>query len=450
MKKPTLIACLLLTLVALQSMKVALSPEAIPSTPVVAVVESPAPTPTPIPQPEPVIVAPEVEPTPEPEPIDLPTLDIVEVINRVSVVDDFVKSLIPVVPASNVVCSGGVCNIIEDRDEEKEINSVPEDGLSEANDTSPTQKRCVGKHPPEAEEQLVVEEEHSNGSDSVEEESEPEHEADKEEIIIGRQMHIVAYTAEWCSVCKEMKPVWAEIEKEGSRVQYADIDHPPVWAIGYKPKQIPITALFDGAEFQCQWLGKVEAQELRDSLRYGEGVLPVSLGQVLASARYKPLDEAAMVSAQLQASRNQQGHHNWERRWRQLTATSGYPTIVEICAESWPEQRDADDEALWTEAFNCWRQSPGHWKVASGRWDAYGRARAQGSNGVWYFAIIVGSMNRNPPAQQPTTPQPMSDPQPLAPAVGVEDGQQATSQKKSSCAGGNCNVQYRVRRFRSR
>ena len=275
---------------------------------------------------------------------------------------------------------------------------VEDEGDQMETTEAPSEERRIQEATPEEtvagigetnEEQLVVDMQHpATGA--------PPPDDDEEGIIIGKRMQLVGYTADWCEGCKKMKPIWDQLADEGFRVTVADIDNPPIWTGNYKPLQIPLTAVFDGREFISQWVGPVDIKELRDALRYGEGVLPKSLGKVLETPKHMTLCSAAKESADLQARRNEQGHWNWNNRRLQLVNSSGYVTIEEICAESWPNQRDANDEVLWTEAFDCWRRSPGHWSVANSTWRAYGRARSQGSNGIWYMVIIVGSRERPP------------------------------------------------------
>jgi len=268
----------------------------------------------------------------------------------------------------------------------------------------------------------------------------PDEQKPDEPVVIGRVMQLTAYTADWCSGCKVMKSTWERLKAEGFLVTIVDIDDPPHWANDYRPAQIPLTVLHDGKEFQCQWVGYVSIEELRTSLHYGEGVLPSTLGEVLDSPRSPVLDEAAMESAKLQAERNEQGHHDWAQRRSKIVATSGYASIEEICAESWPEQRDADDETLWTEAFISWKQSPGHWRIANTRWRAYGRARAQGSNGIWYFVVLAASNERTLSVQKPTF---NNEVEASPESKKGDDGEPDQTQSESACTDGPCYTRRR-------
>jgi len=213
-------------------------------------------------------------------------------------------------------------------------------------------------------------------------------------------MRLVAYTAEWCKYCPAMLVVWQQLSDDGFDVIIVDVDKPSPLLDGFTPDRIPLTVLFADKEFQRQWVGKVSLEELRLLMRGDYGNPPVSLGQVLLSPRSALLCAAAMESAELQATKNKQGHFEWNRRRQEILESSGYPSIEEICAESWEDQRDDTDEELWREAFYCWEKSSrekllGHWRIANNRWYAYGLAKSQGSNGVWYFTILVAGGNPN-------------------------------------------------------
>lgn len=98
----------------------------------------------------------------------------------------------------------------------------------------------------------------------------------------------------------------------------------------------------------------------------------------------------AKQHADSMARRQHQDHNDFTDRanlvWKDLGMSAS-----EICAESWKWQVNDSPELLWTEAFKCWKQSPGHWKVASKEHSAYGYAMAKGRNDVWYFCIIAGN-----------------------------------------------------------
>lgn len=98
----------------------------------------------------------------------------------------------------------------------------------------------------------------------------------------------------------------------------------------------------------------------------------------------------AKQHADSMARRQHQDHNDFTERANAVFGKLGM-SASEICAESWKWQVNDTPELLWIEAFKCWKQSPGHWKVASKEHRAYGYAMAKGRNDVWYFCIIVSN-----------------------------------------------------------
>lgn len=141
---------------------------------------------------------------------------------------------------------------------------------------------------------------------------------------------------------------------------------------------------------------------------------------------HQMLQASAEWCAEEQARRQRQGHHEWDRRFRELLAEFGgnpasclhvhgedafdpvtrlvpvatsYGTAVpaagswrfsEIAAESWIRQTNDSPSALWADAFRSWSFSVGHWRVASTRHKIAGAAMRKGRNGIWYTAVVVG------------------------------------------------------------
>jgi uncharacterized protein YkwD len=64
--------------------------------------------------------------------------------------------------------------------------------------------------------------------------------------------------------------------------------------------------------------------------------------------------------------------------------------FAEICAESWDRQANDTMLELGEEMFRCWKQSEGHWKVASMKHKYFGCNMKKGKNGIYYCCIIVG------------------------------------------------------------
>ena len=110
--------------------------------------------------------------------------------------------------------------------------------------------------------------------------------------------------------------------------------------------------------------------------------------QVQRSPWHATLAAEAMGHGSYMARVGQQGHQGFDRRYERLRR-QGFRNVAEICAESWPWQRDDSRLDLWRDAFKLWRQSPGHWSVAGRRHRAYGAGQARGRNGIWYSCIIV-------------------------------------------------------------
>ena len=117
--------------------------------------------------------------------------------------------------------------------------------------------------------------------------------------------------------------------------------------------------------------------------------IDVSRCPAMQSMKSSYLTNCAKQQAEYQAAHQTQGHQNWDvRKAEMLRVLEGY-NCEEICAESWSWQKDLSDEELWQEAVDCWRQSSGHWEVASKRHDLVGFAKRMGHNGIWYFTLIA-------------------------------------------------------------
>jgi hypothetical protein len=121
----------------------------------------------------------------------------------------------------------------------------------------------------------------------------------------------------------------------------------------------------------------------------------VAAGRVFPGARVfegqpdPQLQAFAREHAEYQARTQQQGHQRWETRFHAISKAMGNRPPTEICAESWPWEKDAAPETVGRSMFQAWRQSPGHWRVASTPSLQYGAAMARGRNGIWYATIIV-------------------------------------------------------------
>jgi hypothetical protein len=109
----------------------------------------------------------------------------------------------------------------------------------------------------------------------------------------------------------------------------------------------------------------------------------------LASGRQHPiLQMAADEHAIYQAVHRKQGHQEWDIRFQRLSHfLSDCTNIRECCAESWPEQNDAQAAV---EMFTCWRFSPGHWASINGPCSYWGYAMSW--NERWYACAILADL----------------------------------------------------------
>jgi len=102
------------------------------------------------------------------------------------------------------------------------------------------------------------------------------------------------------------------------------------------------------------------------------------------------LMELCTKHAEFMAKRCYQDHANFQARWNQIHDELGL-SATEIVAESWERQANDPLDEVAKEMYNSWRQSPGHWRVASQQSKIYGADMKQGKNGVWYACIIVAN-----------------------------------------------------------
>ena len=112
--------------------------------------------------------------------------------------------------------------------------------------------------------------------------------------------------------------------------------------------------------------------------------------QVCLSEPHQRLMELAQDQADYMARKQKQGHQNFQSRYNIINKELGL-SATEICAESWSWQKNETYLELGIEMFRCWKQSPGHWSVASKKHKYFGCGMAQGKNGVWYACIITAN-----------------------------------------------------------
>jgi hypothetical protein len=109
------------------------------------------------------------------------------------------------------------------------------------------------------------------------------------------------------------------------------------------------------------------------------------------------LAESAQANSKRCAYLGRGGHHNWDDRFQELIKTGLANTFSEINAESWKRQEGNNPTELFEEAFRCWRQSGGHWQVASRQYILFGAGLAKSSRGIWYMSVVTaGKPLENP------------------------------------------------------
>jgi hypothetical protein len=73
--------------------------------------------------------------------------------------------------------------------------------------------------------------------------------------------------------------------------------------------------------------------------------------------------------------------HSFLARYQKIEQ-AGIGSATEVCAESWPWQRDESMLNLGTEMFKCWHQSAGHWAVVCRKHKWFGAEMVEGQNGI--------------------------------------------------------------------
>lgn len=99
--------------------------------------------------------------------------------------------------------------------------------------------------------------------------------------------------------------------------------------------------------------------------------------------------EMANRHANYQALHDKQGHQLFQQRVEELYRTLGKYEYAEIAAESWVRQINDTPLELGIEMFVSWKQSPGHWNVASKKHKFMGGDMAKSKSGVWYACILI-------------------------------------------------------------
>jgi uncharacterized protein YkwD len=97
---------------------------------------------------------------------------------------------------------------------------------------------------------------------------------------------------------------------------------------------------------------------------------------------------------QYMADHNQLGHQNFKERYNICREKLGL-NCAEIAAMSWKSAYidNPQDEFLLSIAhqmWDSWRQSRGHWNIATAEWKFVGGDMTQAKDGTWYASILTG------------------------------------------------------------
>lgn len=93
------------------------------------------------------------------------------------------------------------------------------------------------------------------------------------------------------------------------------------------------------------------------------------------------LAERCREHSELQARLERGGHHDWDRRFREINEHFPGTVAQEVCAQSWGGEDMRDGAASCVDA---WFQSPGHRAAVMAECDRFAYDVAVSSGGVWY------------------------------------------------------------------
>lgn len=214
---------------------------------------------------------------------------------------------------------------------------------------------------------------------------------------------VILIGAEWCEPCKQVYDWLPQLRQHG-HLAYVDVDKQNELARNAAGSgSVPRLAVYrwDGK----QWLRRIfvgsdqirqyafSADAAKEPTANDPGTIPSGFtypdALVLESDRNVAISRIAQGHADYQAKVGVQGHQGFDQRRMWLISTVGPGAYAEICAESWDRQANDSPEELWTEMFTSWRQSPGHWSVASRKHSEYGSGMAKSKRGIWYATIIT-------------------------------------------------------------
>lgn len=110
--------------------------------------------------------------------------------------------------------------------------------------------------------------------------------------------------------------------------------------------------------------------------------------RVFDGANHPTIQHLAEQHAAHMAEQNQGGHQNWDKRFQFLLHSFQRPPY-EICAQSWPWEKNHSPDQIARSLFRAWRASPGHWRTATRSSKYWGAAVARNANGIWYGCVIA-------------------------------------------------------------
>lgn len=121
----------------------------------------------------------------------------------------------------------------------------------------------------------------------------------------------------------------------------------------------------------------VAAARLYPGVRFHEGVrdpLLVGMAQEAADA----------MARRGERGYRWDGHPGWSQRHAEIRRTLRM-TGVEVSAM----ERPGEGDDIAREAFNDWKQVPGHWRVVATPHKRFGDGLARSRRGVWFAAVVV-------------------------------------------------------------
>ena len=105
--------------------------------------------------------------------------------------------------------------------------------------------------------------------------------------------------------------------------------------------------------------------------------------------RAPPLDVCAINGARLCVERRRLNHWDWAYRKAACEAQLPGVNIEEIAGMTWRDKMGEKLSEAGASIFASFRQSSGHWRIASRRWRLYGLGMERDGD-TWYGVIVVG------------------------------------------------------------